>query len=121
MSVLGIHHASVLVRDLEASTTFYEKLLGLSPCERPGKPFDGRWYQAGAQQIHLIVSARAGTEADQDYPGTQRHIALMVGDLTGLRERLQAAGVSCTGSRSGRPVLFCHDPDGNVFELIGEG
>jgi glyoxylase I family protein len=121
MSVMGIHHASVLVRDLKASTTFYEKLLGLSPCERPGKPFDGRWYQAGEQQIHLIVSARAGTEADQDYPGTQRHIALMVGDLTGLRERLQAAGVSCTGSRSDRPVLFCHDPDGNVFELIGEG
>jgi glyoxylase I family protein len=121
MSVHGIHHASLLVRDLEASSTFYEKLLGLSPCERPGKPFDGRWYQAGEQQIHLIVSARAGTEADQDYPGTQRHIALMVGDLTGLRERLQAAGVSCTGSRSDRPVLFCHDPDGNVFELIGEG
>jgi glyoxylase I family protein len=121
MSVMGIHHASVLVRDLKASTTFYEKLLGLSPCERPGKPFDGLWYQAGEQQIHLIVSARAGTEADQDYPGTQRHIALMVGDLTGLRERLQAAGVSCTGSRSDRPVLFCHDPDGNVFELIGEG
>lgn len=121
MSVLGIHHASVLVRDLEASTTFYEKLLGLSPCERPGKPFDGRWYQAGEQQIHLIVSASAVAEADQDYPGTQRHIALMVSDLAGLSERLQAAGVPCTASRSGRPVVFCHDPDGNVFELIGEG
>ncbi len=42
MSIIGIHHASVRVRDLKASATFYEKLLGLSPCERPGKPFDGR-------------------------------------------------------------------------------
>ena len=121
MSVIGIHHASVLVRDLEASAVFYEKLLGLSLCERPGKPFDGRWYQAGKQQIHLIVSVSAGPQADQDYPGTQRHIALSVSDLAGLRERLESAGVPCRPSRSGRPVVFCHDPDGNVFELIDEG
>jgi len=121
MSIIGIHHASVRVHDLEASATFYEKLLGLSPCERPSKPFDGRWYQAGQQQIHLIVSRNVEAEADQAYPGTQRHIALMVSDLAGLRERLQAAGVPCMASRSGRPVLFCQDPDGNVFELIGEG
>jgi len=119
MSVIGIHHASVLVRDLEASTTFYEQLLGLRPCERPGKPFDGCWYQAGEQQIHLIVSANAGAEANQDYPGTQRHIALMVDDLAGLTDKMQQAGVPCTASRSGRPVTFCYDPDGNVFELIG--
>ncbi len=120
--ITGIHHASVQVSDLAACTLFYEHLLGLTPCERPGKPFDGRWYQAGGQQIHLIVSANLGTEAAaDDYPGTQRHVALAVNDLETLQARLQAAGVSCTPSRSGRPVVFCKDPDGNVFELIGAG
>ena len=120
MTVVGIHHASVLVTDLEASAVFYESLLGLSPCERPGKPFEGRWYQAGNQQIHLIVSANMGLGHIDSYPGTQRHIALMVDDLPGLTDKLQQAGVSCTASRSGRPVTFCYDPDGNVFELIGK-
>ena len=120
MTVIGIHHVSVLVTDLEVSAVFYESLLGLSPCERPGKPFDGRWYQAGNQQIHLIVSANTGRAHMNGYPGTQRHIALMVDDLAGLTDKLQQAGVPCTASRSGRPVTFCYDPDGNVFELIGK-
>lgn len=120
MSITGIHHATVGIRDLRASRLFYEDLLGLSPIDRPDKPFDGQWYRAGVQQIHLIVAPTAPTPSVTDYPGTQRHIALTVSDLDTLKQRLESAGIACTASRSGRPVLFCSDPDGNVFELIGE-
>jgi len=37
-----------------------------------------------------------------------------------MKARLDAAGVPYVASRSGRPVVFCADPDGNTFELIGE-
>lgn len=119
MNVSGIHHCSVIVQDLDVARQFYEGLLGLTAIERPNKPFDGIWYQVGAQQIHLLLATEA-TARSSLYPGEQRHVALRVNDLPALSTRLKDAGIVCTPSRSGRPVIFCTDPDGNAFELIGD-
>ena len=122
MFIAGIHHVSVTVRDLVVSREFYEGLLGLEPRDdRPGNPEEGVWYRAGGQEIHLMVVGAAGLTASDPaaYPGRQRHVALWVHDLEGLAGRLEAAGIPLTHSRSGRPVVFCRDPDGNVFELTG--
>jgi len=122
MSAYAIHHASLVVRDLAVARPFYEDILGLaiSPM-RPDKPFPGVWYQVGEQQIHLLICPEALQAEIRDvYPGMQRHVALRVRDLDGLRQKLAAAGIAFEASGSGRPVVFCKDPDGNSFELIGD-
>lgn len=121
MRILGIHHASLRVRDLSRSRIFFEEILGLPVRpDRPNKDFGGLWYDAGPQQIHLIVAEDLENVAAGDYPGVDRHIALRVENLAGLIRRLEDNGIPYLPSRSGRPVVFCRDPDGNGFELIGE-
>jgi len=48
-------------------------------------------------------------------------VALGVTDLAALRQRLEHAGVGVTMSRSGRPALFCRDPDDNALEFVELG
>lgn len=117
---MRFHHASLIVSNLARAREFYEGILNLSPNpDRPPKTFDGIWYDVGTQQIHLIVAKPEFTPAGPDgYGGTDRHLALVVDDLVRIRMKLEQAGVSYAPSRSGRPVLFCRDPDGNTFELI---
>ncbi|CAL1239469.1 VOC family protein [Candidatus Methylocalor cossyra] len=121
MKITALHHASLLVSDLERSRRFYEDVLGLVPSsKRPPMDFDGVWYEIGEQQIHLLVlpSPEFGLPKPP-HGGRDRHVALLVADLAALRADLERAGVPYTLSRSGRPALFCRDPDGNTFELIG--
>jgi glyoxylase I family protein len=120
MTILGIHHISITVSSLETARMFYEGFLGLTALvQRPDKPFDGVWYTAGQQQIHLIV-AKGESKGDEamGYPGQQPHMALHIDDLTNVQLKANAWGIDLTPSRSGRPVVFVRDPDGNVMELI---
>lgn len=119
--ISGFHHASILIDDLNRSKGFYEELLGLSPSDaRPKMPYDGVWYQIGAQQLHLLVlpSPDAGLERPP-HGGHDHHVALTVSDFEALKETLDQAGVPYSVSKSGRKALFCRDPDGNALELIG--
>lgn len=120
MPALSIHHASVLVRDLEHARVFFEEILGLRVnTDRPAKSFNGLWYDVGSQQIHLIVSDTFDLPDDPStYPGARRHVALLVSELALIESRLKAHALPCFPSSSGRPVVFCRDFDGNAFELI---
>jgi glyoxylase I family protein len=118
--VTALHHSSLLVSDLEASRVFYEDILGLTPSpKRPPMKFDGVWYELGEQQIHLLAlpNPDAGTERPA-HGGRDRHVALLIDDLEGMQTTLEKAGVPYTFSQSGRPAIFCRDPEGNGFELI---
>jgi catechol 2,3-dioxygenase-like lactoylglutathione lyase family enzyme len=120
MKISALLHSSLMVSDLERSRRFYEGILGLSPSSlRPKMDFDGVWYEIGPQQIHLLAlpSPEFGLPKP-GHGGRDRHVALGVKDLESLRVELEAAGVAYTRSRSGRPALFCRDPDGNAIELI---
>jgi catechol 2,3-dioxygenase-like lactoylglutathione lyase family enzyme len=119
--ILGIHHATFLCSDLPRSRAFYEGVLGLrlSP-DRPQMSFDGVWYDiAPQQQIHLMLlpDPAAGVHRPA-HGGRDRHVALAVKNLAGLKARLEAARIPCTTSQSGRQALFCRDPDGNALEFI---
>ena len=118
--ISGFLHASLLVSDLARARTFYENVLGLIPSStRPEMSFDGVWYEIGAQQIHLLALPNPDPlEGRPAHGGRDRHIALAVNDLAGLKQVLDQAGVVYTLSGSGRPALFCRDPDGNAIELI---
>lgn len=121
MKITGFHHASLMVSDLERAREFYEGILGLIPSpKRPAMGFEGVWYEIGAQQIHLLAlpSPEFGLPKPE-HGGRDRHVALTVADLAAIKTDLEQAGIPYTLSRSGRPALFCRDPDGNAFELIG--
>lgn len=121
MKITALLHASLMVSDLGRARRFYEGILGLTPSDqRLEMGFDGVWYEIGPQQIHLLSlpSPEFGLPKPE-HGGRDRHIALRVADLAALRAELDQAGIPYTLSRSGRPALFCRDPDGNAFELIG--
>lgn len=118
----GIHHASVLVTDTSRALVFYRDVLGLQPePARPDLGYSGAWLQVGSQQIHLIElpdpSSIPGAKRTA-HAGRDRHIAITVSNLDDLRQRLEAAEISFTLSRSGRRALFCRDPDGNGLEFV---
>lgn len=119
--VIGLLHASLLVNDLARARPFYENVLGLTPSDlRPPMKFDGVWYELGEQQIHLLeLPNPEATLAKPEHGGRDRHVAVRVDDLEGMRQKLEAAGVPYTRSQSGRAAIFCRDPEGNAFELIG--
>jgi catechol 2,3-dioxygenase-like lactoylglutathione lyase family enzyme len=121
MKITAVHHASLIVSDLQRARRFYERILGLTPSpKRPPMSFEGVWYEIGPQQIHLLAlpSPEQGLRRPE-HGGRDRHIALMVDDLEDCKALLDQAGIAYTLSHSGRPALFCRDPDGNAFELIG--
>lgn len=121
MHITRLLHATFLVEDLDRTRIFYENVLGLVPDGmRPEMSFPGVWYNVGIhQQIHLMQLPNP--EANLQRPahgGRDRHIALAVNDLSTLIQKLDSATVSYTVSMSGRPALFCRDPDDNALEFI---
>ena len=118
--VLTMHHVSLLVADTGRALDFYHGILGIPVDDsRPDLGFPGAWLQVGAQQIHLLeLPDTADSGAVAAHGGRDRHFAMLVDDLDGFRARLEARGIGCTLSRSGRRALFCRDFDGNAVELI---
>ena len=120
MNVLRIHHASVIVSDTERALRFYRDLLGLRvDANRPDLGYPGAWLWIGVQQLHLLELPNPDpVDGRPAHGGRDRHLALTVDDLDALAQRLDAAGIGYTRSRSGRRALFFRDPDGNALELI---
>jgi catechol 2,3-dioxygenase-like lactoylglutathione lyase family enzyme len=121
--ITALLHAGLLVADLARARTFYESVLGLTPCPRPELPYPGEWYElGGGQQLHLMCLPNPDAGAVRPaHGGRDRHIALAVRDLGALKNRLDAAGVTYTASKSGRAALFCRDPDANTLEFVELG
>jgi len=120
---LGLHHASLLIADLERALAFYRDMLGMSVSDqRPDLGYPGAWLEAGSQQIHLLrLPSPDPLTGRPAHGGRDRHVALLIRDLDVLRLQLEANGVGYTLSRSGRRALFCRDPDGNALEFIEAG
>jgi glyoxylase I family protein len=119
--MIQLHHVSLLVADTARSLEFYRGLLGLELDEhRPDLGFPGAWLRVGDRQIHLLELPNPDPlDGRPEHGGRDRHTAFLVDDFDVMRNRLDAAGLPYTLSRSGRLALFCRDPDGNAVELIG--
>ena len=98
---------------------FYIGVLGMRELAKPAElaKRGGAWFAGGdgaSVQIHLGVEAefRAARKA---------HPAVLVADLDGLAEQLEAAGhpVKWDDEQPGIRRLFCDDPFGNRLEFIG--
>jgi len=120
MSVLSIHHVSLVVADTQQAVDFYHGVLGLNVCpDRPDLGFPGAWLTIGEQQIHLLEVANLDLVERPVAGGRDRHLAMSVQRLGDFEHKLDAAGIAFSRSRSGRQALFCRDPDGNGVELVG--
>lgn len=120
MTVLGLHHVSLIVSDTARALAFYRGVLGLETLDtRPELAFDGAWLQLGDRQLHLLELPNPDpVDRRPEHGGRDRHTAITVSDLEALATRLRQAGIPFTRSKSGREALFCRDPDGNAWELI---
>lgn len=126
MRVLHLDHVTLVVRDLEASRRFYVDLLGMEEVARPAFQFEGKWFQAGPTQIHLILEHDdSGPAGERAAPAKIRsrghHFAFEVADGNAAAERLRAQGAAIISGPRVRPdgavQVFLEDPDGYVVEL----
>ncbi|KAI5055111.1 hypothetical protein GOP47_0030256 [Adiantum capillus-veneris] len=117
---IGIHHVGVLCENLERSLEFYCGLLGLETCNlRPDDRlrYRGAWLWVGNQMIHLMELPNPDPITGRPaHGGEDRHICVSVKNPMRLKGVLENAGVPYTMSKSGRPVIFTRDPDGNALE-----
>lgn len=120
-AITALLHAGLLVSDLPAARAFYESVLGLKPLpDRPALPYPGEWYALNdQQQLHLMQLTNPDADSQRpEHGGRDRHIALAVAHFDTLKTRLESSGILYTLSKSGRPALFCRDPDGNTLEFV---
>jgi len=120
VTLLSIHHVSLVVADTQRAVDFYHGVLGLAVCNnRPDLGFGGAWLKIGDRQIHLLeVENPDPVTGRPAHGGRDRHLAMSVDHLDEIESRLNDKGITVSRSRSGRAALFCRDPDGNGVELI---
>ena len=117
---IGLHHGSLIVKDLPRSINFYCHIIGLKQnFHRPQMSFDGAWLDVGEQQIHLLNLPETERKLNPpEHAGRDRHLAIHVTQIETIKSNLEADQIPFTMSRSGRQALFCRDPDGNGLEFI---
>ncbi|MDE3256246.1 MAG: VOC family protein [Gemmatimonadota bacterium] len=119
LDIVGVHHITLVARNLERSRSFYEKFLGLNPIPRPDYDFEGAWYRCGDLEIHLLV-------AEEHPDPSRRHIAFEVSDFERVVKSLDGGWVHVVGGPGIRPhdgsrFVFLQDPDGNLIEITCRG
>jgi catechol 2,3-dioxygenase-like lactoylglutathione lyase family enzyme len=127
MQLRGLHHVTLISRDLVRTTTFYRDVLGL-PLVQEGVSDDDPdarhfWFGdpggAGAMLTFLeYPSLPAGVVG----AGSTHHLAFSVASLEELeawREYLRAQGVECTDvfDRGHLRSIYLRDPDAHIIEI----
>ncbi|KUO52137.1 MAG: glyoxalase [Sphingomonadales bacterium BRH_c3] len=116
MAVIGIDHVQLAIPagGEDKARAFFNGLLGMREVPKPANlSVSGCWFECGGVNLHIGI--------DPEFrPARKAHPALLVDDLAGLRQRLEAAGVT---TRDDKPVegyarFFAEDPFGNRIELM---
>jgi len=123
ISVRGIGHVVLKVRNLERAARFYRDVLGLREVAR----LRGRmaFFSAGTNHHDLAVLEVGEGAAAPDPGGVGLyHVALKIGDdlptLRAAKARLEACGISDLRTVDHRvsQSIYLTDPDGNGLELF---
>lgn len=134
---LSLNHFSIRTLDMDATQTFYSKVLGLSSGPRPPFPFPGYWMYAGSHDhianavVHIIGMDKNDPEGLKKYLGERDvssmqgsgavdHIAFFATGLETMLKHLKGINVTFrerTVPSIGLHQLFLDDPTGIVIEL----
>jgi catechol 2,3-dioxygenase-like lactoylglutathione lyase family enzyme len=117
--VYGVHHVQLSYpqRAQQAVERFYGEVLGLARLLVPGRP--GLSFLAGGQRIDLLPYREPAGAAARASAGLVQ-LALVVRDVDGLHQRLQAHGALALDVAlvsEGRRC-YARDPGGNLVELL---
>ena len=143
--ISSIRHAAFVVNDLEQSLKFYSGILGLEVYRRYVEEGDFidlltgiknvklEWVKLIVPEGGLIELLQYHSHPETPFFNTNRpspsnrlgasHVALTVQNLSLLYEDLIANGYTCKSKPLIAPggkakILYCHDPDGAILELI---
>jgi catechol 2,3-dioxygenase-like lactoylglutathione lyase family enzyme len=109
--VIRINHVNLPVPPgrSEEVAGFYIDLLGLAVADRWDSGRAGAWLDLGdGAQVHL---------SERDVPSSpDYHVAFVVDDFEGVRDRAANTGIPWIDRGAGR--AFLHDPAGNLIELF---
>ena len=115
---MKLHHAQITIPkgSEEQARRFYCLFLGLREIPKP-ESLEGRggfWLELDGLQIHV------GAEENFDRARTKAHLAYLVDDLTGWREKLENYGINII---EGIPIpgyqrFEFRDPFGNRVEFL---
>lgn len=128
LRIAGIHHLTLICRDVERSAGFYRNLLGMRLVKQTVNEDD-------RTARHLFFGDEEGRPGTLvtclEYPsleegrvgiGSTHHFALSVeseAELEAWRDYLRSRGVPCTDvlDRTYSRSIYLRDPDGHVVEL----
>jgi catechol 2,3-dioxygenase-like lactoylglutathione lyase family enzyme len=120
MSVGVLDHFNIRTRNLGATVSFYEDVLGLEKGPRPNFAFPGAWmYSEGRAVVHL-VDISPTDEAQKPDSGVVHHVAFVSRGFKGMKQRLQSKGVTFEAREvPGGDLwqIFITDPNGVMIEL----
>ncbi|MBV8393627.1 MAG: VOC family protein [Alphaproteobacteria bacterium] len=115
-----IDHVVLLVRDLEAMTAFYERVLGFRVVRRVER-IHLIQMRAGASMVDLMQGDRPAEGGNMD------HVCFRIEpfDPDEVLKRLKPYGIALgeivprVGAEGEGPSVYFHDPEGNQIELKG--
>lgn len=118
MSILGVHHIQLIAPPGSEpdARVFYVGLLGLEEIPKPRELRErgGVWFRTPTADIHI------GVRSDDTPPGSYRHVAFRVKNITAIRHRLEQAKAKIEEAPAveGWMRFFVYDPFGNKLELL---
>ena len=121
--VLGVDHAALSVRDLDASLKFYTEVLGLKITEREyQKPGVEHFLDCGTSLIGLIQGEPNGEKhllQDAGIGGNHVSFRIPIKDFDAAVEELRKRKVTITfeKKRERSWSVYFLDPDGNKLEI----
>lgn len=128
MRLLGLHHVTAIVSDLDRTTTFYRDTLGLALVEESDNPDDPGsrhfWFGDAVGTPGTLVSFMeypAMDEATEGRGGTH-HFAFAVDsaeELGAWRDYLNSKDVPASEvfERGRYASIYFRDPDGHLLEI----
>jgi catechol 2,3-dioxygenase-like lactoylglutathione lyase family enzyme len=132
LRIAGLHHVTIICKDVERSLDFYRNLLGMRLVKQTVNEDD-----RGARHLFFgDEEGRPGTIITcLEYPeleegsvgrGSTHHFALAVEseeELGGWHSYLRSRGIPCTDvmDRTYFKSLYLRDPDGHIIELATTG
>ena len=111
-------HCNINVMDIDRSTAFYERALGLKEVRRSDqRDFTIVFLSDGSSGFRLELTFLKNREEPYDLGDNESHIALEIEDFDAAHKLHEEMGCICFENRD-MGIYFIEDPDGYWLEII---